>query len=69
MAGLICDLCEQPTRVLRGGAVGTDAAGNLIYRRYRTCSNPHCPLYKKRRVSVEVFVDDASSSAETPEAS
>lgn len=62
MAGLECDKCLQPTRVIDNGKTETDADGRVLYRRYRVCTNPTCPRYKIRRESVEVWLPDQDST-------
>ncbi|GEM48817.1 hypothetical protein DC3_44520 [Deinococcus cellulosilyticus NBRC 106333 = KACC 11606] len=58
MAGLECDKCLQPTRVIDNGKTETDADGRVIYRRYRVCANPTCPMFRIRRESVELWLPD-----------
>lgn len=59
MAGLPCDTCGEPSSIVIGtGADGEDAAGNLVYRRYRTCTNASCQNYLLRRTTLEFYPED-----------
>lgn len=56
MAGLTCDVCQEPTYVLSNGELGTDADDRVVYRRFRTCVNPTCEQYLIRRESLELML-------------
>lgn len=55
MAGLPCDTCQEDSTIVLRGEAGLDGADELIYRRWRVCTNPRCERYLHRRVTAEYY--------------
>ena len=58
MPGLPCDTCQEDSSYVLNGEDLDDATGQTYFRRFRVCTNPRCPKFMHRRISVEYYPED-----------